>query len=96
MIDRRSFIRGPVRVAPIVVVPGPALEALGRSMVGWTRALEPIEDWHKDIKLVKRFGGIEYAQPLVDELGLQAELEAEGYELLESDCFPGAIVWRKP
>lgn len=39
-MNRRTFIRGLVRVAPIVVVPGATLEALGRSMVGWTRGVE--------------------------------------------------------
>jgi len=39
-MDRRRFIRGLVRVAPVVVVPATALETLGRSMVGWGRGLE--------------------------------------------------------
>ena len=40
-MERRAFIKGLIRVAPIVVVPEIALEALkGRSMVGWTRGVE--------------------------------------------------------
>lgn len=47
-MDRRSFLH---RIAPIVVAPALALEALerakGRSMVGWTRGYEglPSEAW---------------------------------------------------